>query len=152
MRCEVITLLSTAKIIEAVETFEEYKIGGAPVVDGAGNLIGVLTASDLARKEHLVEGRLATARSEYYLADPLDDEEFSGEDYATDYNPDTLGPETVQDWMTPTLITVGSEATLKEVCKLMVAESIHRLLVVDEGKLVGIVTTFDVVRHVASTS
>jgi CBS domain-containing protein len=31
----------------------------------------------------------------------------------------------------------------------MVREGIHRVIVVDEGKLVGIVTTLDVVRAVA---
>jgi CBS domain-containing protein len=57
--------------------------------------------------------------------------------------------ETVEQLMSPDPITVAPSASLRSVCALMVREGIHRVIVVDEGKLVGIVTTLDVVRAVA---
>lgn len=50
----------------------------------------------------------------------------------------------VKDWMTPEPITVSSQASMPEAYRLMKDEAIRRLPVVDEGKLVGIVTLGDV--------
>jgi CBS domain-containing protein len=50
----------------------------------------------------------------------------------------------VRDWMTRDPITVTSGATLPEVHRLMMDHSIRRLPVVDDGKLVGIVTLGDI--------
>lgn len=152
MQTQLITLAPEATAKEAIETFEEYKIGGAPVVDQSGNLLGVLTISDIAREEHLVEGRLSTERSEYYLSSPLDDEDWASERelaYMEDYSSGTTGPDTVRDWMTPQIISVEPDASLRAVCQLMVKKSVHRLLVVEKGELKGILSTFDIVRHLA---
>ena len=152
---ELITLAPDATAKEAIETLEEYKIGGAPVVDSTGALLGVLTVSDIAREEHLVEGRLSTERSEYYLASPLDDEDWASERelaYMENYSPETAGPDAVRDWMTPEIISVEPDASLKSVCQLMVERSIHRVLVVEDSVLKGLLSTFDIVRHLAQTA
>jgi predicted transcriptional regulator len=156
MQTEVITLRSGAPITEAIETFEECGIQGAPVLDEAGNLLGVLTASDIAKTSHLQRDRIEQQRGSYYFTDPLDEasgdgsrrsEEFIGKD---EFSPELLGEETIGDWMTPRVISVGPEESLVDVCKLMTSEAIHRVLVVDGQNIVGIVSTFDVVRHIAS--
>jgi acetoin utilization protein AcuB len=49
----------------------------------------------------------------------------------------------IRDWMTADPVTVTSSATLPEAYWLMVENRIRRLLVVDGGKLVGIVTMED---------
>ena len=50
----------------------------------------------------------------------------------------------VQNWMTSDPITIASNATLPEAHRLMKENSIRRLPVVDNGKLVGIVTWGDI--------
>ncbi|MCZ7546793.1 MAG: CBS domain-containing protein [Anaerolineae bacterium] len=50
----------------------------------------------------------------------------------------------VQDWMTCELITITSHTLLPEAKRLMQEKGIRRLPVVDEGKLVGIVTWGDI--------
>ena len=50
----------------------------------------------------------------------------------------------VQDWMTRDPITITSNTTLPEAHRLMKENSVRRLPVVDDGKLVGIVTLGDV--------
>ena len=50
----------------------------------------------------------------------------------------------VRDWMTPDPVTITSSATLPDAYWLMVNNKIHRLLVVDHGQLVGIVTMEDI--------
>jgi acetoin utilization protein AcuB len=49
----------------------------------------------------------------------------------------------VQDWMTKDPVTVKPDTTITEAYHLMVAQGIRRLPVVDNGRLVGIVTLSD---------
>lgn len=155
MQTEVITLEAGATIREAIETFEDYHIQGAPVVDSAGNLMGVLSATDVAKSGHVQADRIENDPGEYYVTDPLDElgpdgsrrsEEFYGKD---EYSPEVLGEQTVGDWMTPKVISVHAETPIQEVCQLMVRESIHRVCVVHNSQLQGIVTTFDIVKWIA---
>ena len=152
MRTEVVRLEASAPIADAVRTLEENDIGGAPVVDGADNVVGVLSLSDIVRSEHMREGRIDAERGEYYLADPLEErfdedaDEFAAKE---DFSPRVTGQETVGDWMHTEVISVDPGASLKRVCKVMNENGIHRVLVLEGRRLVGIVSTLDVVRHIA---
>lgn len=156
MQRDVITLSVHAPISEVVSTFEEYHITGAPVVDAAGRAVGVLSVADIAREDHVQGGRLESERYEYYLSNPLEEERddmISGDEdifAKKDYSGELLGEQRVEDWMTPRVISVDPDADLKSVCELMAKESIHRVLVTEEDSVLGIVSTFDVVRFLAS--
>jgi CBS domain-containing protein len=50
--------------------------------------------------------------------------------------------------MTKTLITIEPETSLKEAARVMSANKIHRLPVIEKNKLVGIVAASDFVRNV----
>jgi len=155
MRTNVVTLPADATIREAVETLQDDPLGGVPVVDDAERVVGFLSLADIARIEHLQGDRVSEDRGERQLANPIgealeeesvDDEEFAGRD---DYSPEILGHETVGQWMTRGVVSVSPNATLKEVCATMLRESVHRLVVLERGKLRGIVSTMDIVRHLA---
>lgn len=154
MSVDLVTLNAGTPVAEAVSTLDEYKINGAPIVDGAGALVGVISTKDLMNSEHLSEGRLSEARSQYYLMNPLAEDEVGAEDATIfnrdDYGQATLGRDTVSEWMQTKIHAVAPDAKLGEVCRVMAKESIHRVLVVEDGNLVGIVSSFDVVRHFAS--
>lgn len=66
----------------------------------------------------------------------------------------TMKQELVRDWMSRNVITVPPDATLPEADKLMVSKTIRRLPVVENGRLVGIVTYGDIreARPSAATS
>lgn len=159
MRTQVVTLSPDASIREAVATLQDDHLGGVPVVDGASKVVGFLSLADIARIEHLAGDRVAEERGERQLANPIgealeeesiDDEEFAGRE---DYSPELLGRETVGDWMTRGVIDVPPDASLKEVCRVMVRESVHRVVVLDEReRLAGIISTMDVVRYVAENA
>jgi CBS domain-containing protein len=155
MRTEVVTLSPDASIREAVETLQDDHLGGVPVVDGAEKVVGFLSLADIARIEHLQGDRVAEERGERQLANPigealeeeaLDDEEFASRE---DYSPEMLGRETVGQWMTRGVISVPPTASLKEVCATMVRESVHRVVVLERERMQGIISTMDVVRHLA---
>jgi predicted transcriptional regulator len=154
MRTPVHTLATTMPVREAIETLEANELNGAPVVDRADRLVGFLSLRDIARSEHVRDERIDTERREHLFTQSLEE---MGEDEPLtedildkeDYSPEVLGAETVQDWMNPQIISIRPDASLRDVCRLMVAEGVHRVLVVQRGKLEGIVSTFDIVRHFA---
>ncbi len=155
MQTDVVTLPADAPISEAIRTLEEYHITGAPVVDAVGRAIGVLSVADIARGDHIQAGRLASDRHEYYLANPLeeelDDMRFGDEEIFAkdDYSGEVAGEQRVEDWMTPRVISVDPDSSLKVVCEIMAKESIHRVLVTEEDNVLGILSTFDIVRYLA---
>ena len=60
MQTDVLVFRPDDSIQSAAEQLEEIGASGAPVVDDAGRLIGVLTTSDIARSEHVDGGRIST--------------------------------------------------------------------------------------------
>ena len=154
MQTDVATLRADATAEEAIALFEDYHISGAPVLNSSDELVGVLTASDIARTDHVAGDLIQTERSEYYLQDTvddsLDDAAFDRAPFPQDeYSPETLDRPRVKDWMNPNVVAVAPTTTVREACQRMVQESIHRVLVVDGGNLVGIFSSFDVVKAVA---
>ncbi len=65
---------------------------------------------------------------------------------------DVIGKEgqTVRDIMTRGVISVTPDTDLEEASRILVNERIKRLLVLDQGRLVGIVSRADLVREVAT--
>lgn len=153
MQPDVLTLRPEDSVESAVGLLEEYHVGGAPVLDGSGRILGVFSASDVARRDHVQEGGLGRAALRGTL--PLLDEEADEEGLEEEimdregYSPEVAGRLRVQDWMTHGAVSVGPDASVADVCRSMLAESIHRVFVVEDGKLRGVVSTFDVVRLLA---
>ena len=146
MRSELVTLEVSTTADVAIEMFEDYGISGAAVLDEAGELCGVVSASDLlplggpdesdSTRASVCEGMDAES--------PVEGPGAPGEAGA----PAAL----VGDWMTPEVLAVGPDATLGEVCDLMDRETIHRVFVTEGKQLRGCVSSTDVVRYVAKHS
>jgi len=154
MKTDVARLDASAPITEAIRTLDDLEITGAPVVDGSGQLVGVLSSRDVTRAEHVTAGHLAPVRGEFTMGGPAQDERDEEADEELilgkeDYSPDVRGEDTVADWMNPKVVCVDPEDSLKRVCRRMVAEHVHRVIVAKNGRVLGILTSFDVVQHVA---
>jgi CBS domain-containing protein len=155
MRTHLISLSPDDTIVAAIAQLEESRISGAPVVDENGKLAGVLSLSDIARTDHLAGDRVAAERGDFEMSEPSGEERTDEVDpndvffLKEDYSAELLGRELVGDWMTRDVISVSPEATLEEVCQVMVSEHIHRVFVTEAEKLVGVISSFDVVRKIA---
>jgi predicted transcriptional regulator len=62
------------------------------------------------------------------------------------------GPAHVGDVMTPAVVSIGAGDSVQRAIEAMAFEGVHRLIVVEEGRLVGIVTSMDVLRELAGYS
>jgi len=54
---------------------------------------------------------------------------------------------TARNVMSTSLVTIGKEASLEEAAKLMARKIVKKLLVVQDNKLIGIITTMDLARQ-----
>jgi CBS domain-containing protein len=149
MNSELQTLTDDMPIKEAVQTLAEYHISGAPVVNAAGECVGVFSTSDVLKRDAEIEDRETPRAGDFFAGVPVDEdvEDFRGKE---DYDEEMLGRDTVGQWMTAEISSIGPESTLDLVCRRMLEENIHRILVMDgQKKLLGMISTSDVVRLVA---
>lgn len=122
-------------IRELARVFEENEISGAPVVDGQGRLVGVVSKTDLIRR--CSEGTLDVPPA--YLFEVLGEQ--SGEDMG-EIIPEPLV--CVGDFMTEDPVTVSRATPVGTVARRMFESRIHRVIVVDGDSMpVGIITSLD---------
>jgi len=142
MQKSVISVQPHAPLAQVARLFVEEAIHGAPVVDETDRLLGVVSVTDLIRA--VDETHETGAASAVYFRDVL---EYSGPDWSSapeDFQ-DRLEQLTVADVMQPSVVTVGEDATVPEIAKLLRANRIHRVIVVRDGVLAGLVTALDLV-------
>ena len=128
MTHEVLTVTKELSIRRLIKLLEQNKITGAPVVDEQGKLIGIVSSKDVIRAiDHLIRVHVS-----------IDEQQ------------DHKGKDNwVEGVMTTDVITVGEEDDVAEVFGTMVRRKIHRVPVVKNGKLVGIISSQDACKIVA---
>jgi CBS domain-containing protein len=114
-----------------------HQITGAPVEDGAGRLVGVVSTVDIA--EAMLAGPADAAADADLGSGPGPAAEPGVAGSEEDGEDDVL----VRDIMTPAIESVPEDATVSEVASRMLDSHVHRLLVTRDGKPVGIITTSD---------
>lgn len=142
MQTSVISVQPETSLAQVARLFVEESIHGAPVVDDVDRLLGVVSVTDLIRA--VDETHESGAASAIYFRDVL---EYSGPDWSSapeDFQ-DRLEQLTVADVMQPTVVTVDEETTVPEIAKTMRTNGIHRVIVVRDGQLAGLVTALDLV-------
>jgi len=118
-----------ASITDAIQLMLERKFSGLPVVDARGALVGIVTEGDLVRRTETGTQRKRSGWLEFLVGPGR---------LATEYL--QARSRKVEDVMTPDVRTVTENTTLDEIVHLMERHQINRVLVMRDGKLVGIVT------------
>jgi CBS domain-containing protein len=156
MHTELVKLDADASLTRAVETLNDAGVSGAPVIDASERLVGVFTLRDAARGEVEVGQRYGERQAPEPVEPDWDEDDVDeGEriervvSMRDDYGPSTSRAAQVGEWMNPKVISVAPDAGLREVCRVMADERIHRVFVVEGRKLVGVISALDVVAHVA---
>jgi CBS domain-containing protein len=123
MQRNVRTVGADATIAEVVVSLADAHISGLPVVDDGGRVVGVISASDVLTAE--AETNDSAARQEL------------------------LEGTAVREIMTRRPYTVTPETDVREAARQMLYDDVHRLFVTEDGRIVGVVSTTDIVRAVA---
>jgi CBS domain-containing protein len=171
MTTDVVTVSPSMSLRDAAELFARRHIGGAPVVDGQ-RVVGVVSTSDILNYA-------ASAPAAHPPADETDDEwepppeeavwddggasgSFFADRWAyaesdsVDFIAEAAGSgtaaldgHTVGEIMTGDILSLPPTADIALAAERMRTADVHRLLVMERGTLVGIVSTTDLARAVA---
>jgi CBS domain-containing protein len=165
MTTDVLTLRPDNTLRDAIELFSGNHISGAPVLDD-GTLTGVLTAIDVmdavaAEQRTPVTGGQAWIDDEddlhdveaetasYFMMSEYDEPDLGELGSAVTEGSDLLDRLTVADAMTRSIAELESDVEIHEAAQYMLQRGIHRVLVVNDGQLEGLVSTTDFLRAIA---
>lgn len=131
MNSEILSVRDDLTLPELAAFLAENQITGAPVVDDSGEFVGVVSVTDIAEAE--------AEASDWQPGDRAVLGEVSG------LHVEREGRH-VRDIMTPTLYTVTEDTPAEELARAMITGRVHRLFVTRNGRIVGIVTSLDLLR------
>jgi CBS domain-containing protein len=134
MTTEVVTVAPSTSVSALAQLLVERKISAAPVVEN-GKLVGLVSEGDLLHREETGTESRPSWWKELFR---------STEDRAKAYL--KAHGRRAADVMTARLTTVGPDAEVSEIAELMEQQRVKRLPVVEQGRLMGIVSRADLLR------
>jgi CBS domain-containing protein len=133
MSCKVVTVKANDSVEDAARLLLEHRISGLPVVDENGDLVGILSESDLIHKaEPLPSPALYYGDRQKFLEEMW-----------------KVKASKVREVMTEDVITVSPEDSLGKAASLMLEKGVKRLPVVRGRMVVGMVTRADILKALA---
>lgn len=124
MHSDVQTLSGDDTLDQVIQALAEMHIGGMPVLDGHGRMVGIVSRSDVLELE----------------AETVDRDER-----------DRIFERTVaRDIMTARPLTLAPDADIREAAQQMLYAGVHRIFVEAGDKLVGVLSQSDIVEAVAN--
>jgi len=141
MTTDVLAFKPEDKVQAAAEAMSARSIGGAPVVDGEGKVVGMLNDDDLIVSDVRLHMPTVISVLGAYLELPSSAHKFDEEVRKA------VGS-TVGDVMTKNPETCAADATVEEVATTLHEHQLSRLPVVRDGKLVGIVARGDILKEI----
>jgi CBS domain-containing protein len=141
MTKKVITVSPEMDIHKAAKIFVKESISGAPVVDDAGNFLGLLLEESLIVRDKKIHLPTYVYILQGFLT-------FGEAKFEEDIK--KISALTVSELMDKNALTISPDSPVNEIATLMVEKNVHYLPVVKAGKLAGVVTKKDIVKAIAS--
>ena len=133
-----VNIAPEASIRDAIAHMISHQVSGMPVVTADGTLVGIVTEGDFLRRAEMHTEAPRRRWLELLLGPGSDAVE-----YARSHG------HTVGDVMSPNVVTVGKETPLIEIVRLMEEHVVKRIPVVEDDRVVGIVSRADLVSALA---
>ncbi len=139
----VISVTPETAVAEAARLMLDHRISGLPVLDRSGTLVGIISEGDLLRRAETGTTRHRPRWLEFFSVPGR-----LAQDYARAH------ARKVADLMTRSVVSIGPDAPLQEIVRVMERRRVKRLPVIEPGidpginagRLVGIVTRADLMR------
>jgi CBS domain-containing protein len=129
-------LSPNTSVAAARQLLADQHLSGAPVVDEQGRLLGVVTLQDL----HRTPADLSPGVARYLVL-------HEGQSLTETTIPGaSVEGGRVEGVMTRDVLALPTDALLREAVRVMVTREVHRLLVVEGDRLVGLLSTMDILR------
>lgn len=137
MTKDVISLHKDDLVVDAAKKMVDHKFSVMPIVDDHNHLLGIITETDFVGRDADIPHALASIKR------ILGELHYFG-DMEEIYKKAKNKP--LSKVMTPNPTTVSPHDTLSNVVQLMGSRNVKRVPVVEDGKLVGIVTRKDLIK------
>jgi len=138
MTSPAITVTTDTTIKDLVALFREQRIGGAPVVDADGDLVGIVTEGDLMSLD-------ADVQMPHYF-ELFDSIIYLGSQKKFKEHLRKAAAATVADLMTPAPLSVAANDPARKAASLMARHGFDRVPVEEHGKVVGIISRHDIMK------
>jgi CBS domain-containing protein len=138
MTCNILSVGPESPVVDAIGLMLDNHVSGLPVIDEAGQLVGIVTEGDLLRR-----GETGTERRRPRWVEILMGPGRLAGEYIRTHG------RKVGEIMTHELVSVDPETPLDEIVELMERRRIKRVPVLTGEKLVGIVSRADFLRALA---
>jgi CBS domain-containing protein len=136
---DVISVGPETPVREVALLMLERRISGVPVVDGEQRVLGIVSEGDLIRRPEIDTDHAPKGWLGLFLSD-----EERARDFVKSHG------RKAREVMTRPALGVAPDTPLAEVVRLMERHRIKRLVVVESGKLAGLVTRTDLLRAVVA--
>ncbi|MBV8578696.1 MAG: CBS domain-containing protein [Acetobacteraceae bacterium] len=136
---DVATVHPETDVAEAINLLAEHDVSALPVVDGTGDLVGVLSEADLI---HRVE--IGTEKRRPWWQEAVTGGSTLAADFAKSHG------KKVGEVMTSGVVSVSEDTPLSEIATLFERKGIKRVPVIKDGKLAGIVRRANLIQALAS--
>lgn len=137
MRKDVVTVRENQTVKELADLLIDKGISGAPVIDARGRLVGVVSQTDLVRRER------ERGEEQEAPAYHRDLDRWLGRKGFQIVTPEYAR---VGDVMTPAVLSADVGTPVESLARCMSEKRVHRLIITRKGQLAGIVTSMDVLR------
>ena len=149
MQRDVLSVGDSWPLHQLASFLTDNQISGAPVTSEDGELIGVVSLTDIVRFDSMPESRAELHDTHEYYLHTLEMQVTQEE--ATSFHVEQESSATVRDIMTPMIFEVDQNASIEEVADTMVKGHIHRLFVTHNKQISGVVTALDMVEFLRNS-
>ncbi|UCH34833.1 MAG: CBS domain-containing protein [Armatimonadota bacterium] len=143
MTRDVITVTPETPVSEIAKLLSEHNISGVPVVDEDGKLRGIISEADLVV-------RAARPRFPRYIPF-LEGVIFLENPAHYEQEIQKMLAVAAADIMTEKVVTAPPDASVEELATLMTERNVNRIVIIEAGRIAGVVTRGDIVRTLAES-
>ena len=144
MSTEVLSVYEGWSIKRLADFFLNHGISGAPVIASDHQLVGVVSVSDIFKFENSSgEAKSEALQSCYRNATGID---ITSRADLLEWSKNAEASCTVHQIMAPRVITVDADSHITDIASVLVSNAIHRAFVIEDGKIVGVISSTDLLR------
>src|SRR5512133_1655079 len=138
MTKDVVTVTKETTVMELAGLFSERHISSLPVLDQNGDLIGIVTETDLVEQDKSLHIPTVVSIFDWVI--------YLESDKRFEKELQKMTAQTVGEIFSDQVYSVSPQAPVSEVADIMSREKVHAVPVVDAGRVVGIVGRIDLIR------
>ena len=142
MTTRVVTVGPEESVTDIAQKLTHHHISAVPVVEQDGTLLGIVSEGDLLRRPEVGTEKAAGSWWLNLWRNPSD----LADDFTKAHG------KTARDVMTAPVISVGPDAPLSEIAETLERNHIKRVPIVEDGKVVGLISRANIIREIASAS